>query len=301
MFAFRCIACGEAFHQPLQPYASDDHSLRHKAWLHTWRGITVSRLPDWLAMRAGSLAQRIPMPLVACLSNRLAYKAYAPAFFPCSAITSTAAFGRLLESPESRALHCYQRSYPLSTVSTQPSLHSPRGRTTEVSGFAAAFIPTTKPVLAKAFTVFAFFIFVTSVRNVLNYTICNDPPTNLFLSPFVFEYEVNPVIHRPYLQTSKCRASIGRDRNASAGYPPASGEILGLDVAQNVDAVSSTPSTPLASPNGASTSWLDTPVTSSSTNTSPLPSVVGSFTQRGGSMFTCCHCQEVFYRHCDLK
>ena len=113
MFAFRCIACGEAFHQPLQPYASDDHSPRHKAWLHTWRGITVSRLPGWLAMRAGSLAHRIPMPLVACLSNRLAYKAYAPAFFPCSAITSTAAFGRLLASPESRALHCYQRSYPL--------------------------------------------------------------------------------------------------------------------------------------------------------------------------------------------
>ena len=113
MFAFRCIACGEAFHQPLQPYASSDHSLRHKAWLHTWRGITESRFPGWLATRAGSLAHRLPITLVACLSIHLTYKACAAAFSPCSAITSTAAFGRLLASPESRTLYCYQSSRSL--------------------------------------------------------------------------------------------------------------------------------------------------------------------------------------------
>jgi hypothetical protein len=124
---------------------------------------------------------------------------------------------------------------------------------------------------------------------------------HVFLSPFTFEYEVNPVIHRPYLQTSKYLATIGSDRDVSGGYPPTLGESSDLDVAQNIDAIPSTPSTRFTSPNNASTSWLETPATSPSTNTSPLSSVVGPFAQGEGSSFTCCHCQEVFHRRCDLK
>jgi hypothetical protein len=146
VFIFRCKACGEAFHQPLQPYASSDHSLRHKAWLHTWRGITESRPAGWPTTRAGWLAHRFPNPLIACLSISPTYKACTAAFSPCSAKTSTAALGRLLASPKSPPLYCYQRNHSLEcsclAVFTQPSLHPPRGRTTEVSGFAAAFSPT---------------------------------------------------------------------------------------------------------------------------------------------------------------
>lgn len=159
-----------------------------------------------------------------------------------------------------------------------------------MSGFAAAFIPTTKPVLAKAFTVFAFCVFVTSPRWNNNYTWV---PVSGFLSLFAFEYEINPVIHRPYLQTSECLAIIEQDSNVSGDYSPAPRESSCLYVARDIDAISSTPSTPLASPNDASTSRLETPVTSPSTNTSPCSAVTGSF--------TCCHCQEVFYRRCDLK
>lgn len=163
-----------------------------------------------------------------------------------------------------------------------------------MSGFAAAFIPTTKPVLAKAFTVFAFFIVVTSFQcGNSGYGYVSTDPAKDFLSPFTFEYEVNPVIHRPYLQTSKCLATIGSDRDASGGCPPTLGE--------NIDATSSAPSTRLTSPNNVSASWLETPATSPSTNTSPLSSVVGPFVQREGSSFTCCHCQEVFHRRCDRK
>lgn len=157
-------------------------------------------------------------------------------------------------------------------------------------------------MLAKAFTVFAFFIVVTSFQfGSSGYGIRFYEPSEEFLSPFTFEYEVNPVIHRPYLQTSKCLATIGSDRDASGGYPPILGESFGLDVAQDIDAISPTPSTRLTSPNNTSASWLETPATSPSTNTSPLSYVVGPFAQREGSSFTCCHCQEVFHRRCDLK
>lgn len=120
-------------------------------------------------------------------------------------------------------------------------------------------------------------------------------------SPFAFEYDLNPVIHRPYLQTWEQLAIIGQDCEVSHGYFTASPERLGLDVTQYIDATSSTPSTQLTSPNDASTGWLETPATSPSANTSPLSTVTDSFPQREGSNFICCQCQEAFYRRCDLK
>lgn len=116
MFAFRCIACGEAFHQPLQPYASSDYSLRHKAWLHMCRGITAIRLLGWSAMRALSLVRKTPIALVACLSNDSALKARLAAFSPCSATTLTAASVGLSGGSKALSLDeghccCYLRSH----------------------------------------------------------------------------------------------------------------------------------------------------------------------------------------------
>jgi hypothetical protein len=165
-----------------------------------------------------------------------------------------------------------------------------------------------KSVLAKASTVFALFLVVTSssyqqeiYHNQLRPILINDASNEGYFSPFAFEYDVNPVVHRPYLQFPEHAATVGQDRDVSGSYPPAPGGSLGLDVTQNIDVISSTPSTPLASPNDPSTSWLETPVTSLSMNTSPSSAVAGSFTQREGSTLTCCHCQELFYRRCDLK
>jgi hypothetical protein len=103
------------------------------------------------------------------------------------------------------------------------------------------------------------------------------------------------------LQTSEFPATIAQDRDVPGSCFSAPGKSFGVDDTQNIDTITSTPSTRLTSPDNASAGWLGTPATSPSTKTSPPSSVIGSFTQCEGSSFTCCHCQKVFHRRCDLK
>jgi hypothetical protein len=61
-------------------------------------------------------------------------------------------------------------------IFAQPSSQTPRGRTTEVFGFAAAFVLILKQVLAKAFPVFALIFgrYVFSACYSIRYFVCGN-------------------------------------------------------------------------------------------------------------------------------
>ena len=119
--------------------------------------------------------------------------------------------------------------------------------------------------------------------------------TGQVFSPFAFEYDINPVIHRPYLEESQSVEATCHTHTVSLDCLPAS------VAAHHFETIPSVPSTRLASSEILSDDWLDTPATRISASTSPYDSVPGSIIQSEGPYFICCLCQDEFPRRCDLK
>jgi hypothetical protein len=206
----------------------------------------------------------------------------------------------------------------------QQNPHTPRSHTVDVFGSAVNFFPTSPQVSAKAFTVFAFLLVVTSFQNarltryvsdflgsfsfiseqdsagpaivqIRHIPEDTDTANDECFSPFAFEHDINPVIHRPYIKVSQHVEVTNTHHVESESFSPP------VIAVQSEDPVSSAPSTPLESPDFIPVDGLDTPVTSISTNTSPYSSILGSITRSEGQDFVCCLCQEEFLRRCDLK
>lgn len=125
-------------------------------------------------------------------------------------------------------------------------------------------------------------------------------------SPGAFEYDVNPVIHRPYLGTLESDDVSEHSRITSK-------EQMSADIAadeSNENESSSPPST-IGNTSSSSTRYtslqdtpthqLDTPaseVEPATTNRSPN---LNSSTPKVEAEFQCSLCQEAFSRRCDLK
>ena len=240
-------------------------------------------------------------PLVACFSSNTAYKVHTLAFSGCYTTSFPAAFSLLLES----------------LLQGQSSFHTSRSRTAEVFGFVSNFVPILAQVSAKASIVFALLLAATSLPYgfpILDFhsvsygalvskadsqqSRCvagqsSNTANGQVFSPFAFEYDINPVIHRPYLEESQSVEATGHTHTVS--LLPAS------VAAHHFETIPSVPSTPRASSEILSDYWLDTPATSISASTSPYGSVPDSITQSEGPYFICCLCQDEFSRRCDLK
>jgi hypothetical protein len=192
-----------------------------------------------------------------------------------------------------------------------------------VFGFATAFIPTILQVLAKAFTVFAFLIVVISRTNVYvserettSHPRCGRFPHDFSrfiiapefqtFSPFAFEYDVNPTIHRPYLKPSEPRDHLGTADTIVENPLPnethtQSQEDAYIETLFEAIGTSSAPSSPLTLQGTISAGHLETPASVLSTASPLSPSTSQLDSSADGAHYACPPCQEVFLRRCDLK
>jgi hypothetical protein len=120
-------------------------------------------------------------------------------------------------------------------------------------------------------------------------------------SPFAFETEFDPAVHRPHINVSEYIETVDQDIAVSSVYRTALNESSNLSTVQNVDAISFTPSTPLTPPYDAWIDWLEAPAADLSANTPPYSPIADPPTQFEGSEFICQSCPEYFHRRCDLK
>jgi hypothetical protein len=88
-------------------------------------------------------------------------------------------------------------------------------------------------------------------------------------SPFAFETEFDPAVHRPHINVSEYIETADQDIAASSVYRTALNESSNISTVQDVDAISFTPSTPLTPPYDAWTDWLEAPAADLSANTPP--------------------------------
>lgn len=135
----------------------------------------------------------------------------------------------------------------------------------------------------------------------------NQFPTS-FVSPFEIEFDLNPVIHRPYLRKmSECALEETSDSPDTAIYNPS----FSVACRASSPCTQSMEDVQLSTPPGlvySSDEDRNAPLSHATSTTDGAPTPTGSEKEDNGSRgtkedstFPCSICPEVYTRKCDLK